>query len=378
MTIFKPFEGRTLEDFKAHHIKLKDFLLCHNCGWNAENQRRDTYVSTIKCTCSARRGVWFVGEKYVLKEREIIERGYESYMGPDVLIQKFLTENSTIPVIKDIRYWKDSNSHFFFMEKAPGTTLMSLWPTITEEQAKAYAIEVVEYLVQLRKFTSAKIEGPDGSRLRDKILGSEKKTHFVTDDVEEWWARVEPYLENRWDRKLDTVHWKEDLKSRYPVKGGPYVLTHGDLDATNIMVKDGHVTAIIDWEHGGYLPEWWEAVAIRRVEPGEWHYYLEAEMKKQLGPWPTTEVNFYREFNSGYNDDSRGPSIAEWKYFDRDFYMPCPNYANYMQEDEDGFQMTLIRRKNRKEREAKEDATLAAFKALSLKERENLIRKNDS
>ncbi|EDO02252.1 predicted protein [Sclerotinia sclerotiorum 1980 UF-70] len=127
MTIFKPFEGDTLEEFNAHHIEKKDFLLCHNCGWNAENQQCDSYKVIVR--------------------------------------------------------------------------------------------EVVEYLTQLRKFTSEKIEAPDGSPIRDRILNNEKRIEFVTDDAEKWWASVEPHLENKWDGKRVSGQWKESLKSRYPVKG---------------------------------------------------------------------------------------------------------------------------------------------------------------
>lgn len=34
--------------------------------------------------------------------------------------------------------------------------------------------------------------------------------------------------------------------------------THGDLRQQNIMVKDGNVTGILDWEFSGWYPEYWE------------------------------------------------------------------------------------------------------------------------
>ncbi|APA06687.1 hypothetical protein sscle_02g014570 [Sclerotinia sclerotiorum 1980 UF-70] len=376
MTIFKPFEGDTLEEFNAHHIEKKDFLLCHNCGWNAENQQCDSYVSTIKCTCNARRGIWSVGENYVLKEREIIEHGRNSHLGPEVSITKFLAENSTIPVAKYLHYWKDNTSHFFFMERVEGETLASAWRTLSLEQQKVIVREVVEYLTQLRKFTSEKIEAPDGSPIRDRILNNEKRIEFVTDDAEKWWASVEPHLENKWDGKRVSGQWKESLKSRYPVKG-PYVLTHGDLNATNIFVKDGHVIGIIDWEHGGYLPEWWEHVQTRRIELGDWGYLLQMEMNKEFGTFQT-ERNFYTEFKTGFSDRSKKKNIGENRYFDHYFYSKCLNYARYIEEDEDGFSKTVSHQKFLRERQAKEDATLAAFKTLSLKEREDLLGKKNS
>ncbi|RDX52571.1 kinase-like protein [Lentinus brumalis] len=34
--------------------------------------------------------------------------------------------------------------------------------------------------------------------------------------------------------------------------------THGDLHDGNILVKDGRLAGIIDWEHAGWYPEYWE------------------------------------------------------------------------------------------------------------------------
>ncbi|EZF43583.1 hypothetical protein H113_02868 [Trichophyton rubrum MR1459] len=38
--------------------------------------------------------------------------------------------------------------------------------------------------------------------------------------------------------------------------------THADLSPSNIMVKDGKITAIIDWEFAGWFPEYWEYTKI--------------------------------------------------------------------------------------------------------------------
>lgn len=46
--------------------------------------------------------------------------------------------------------------------------------------------------------------------------------------------------------------------------------THGDLLPHNIMVSDGHISGVIDWECAGWLPEHWEytsAVRFRRFDP---------------------------------------------------------------------------------------------------------------
>ncbi|KAI0073546.1 kinase-like protein [Panus rudis PR-1116 ss-1] len=40
--------------------------------------------------------------------------------------------------------------------------------------------------------------------------------------------------------------------------------THGDLMGHNIMVHDGHISGIIDWECAGWFPEYWEYVSMLR------------------------------------------------------------------------------------------------------------------
>lgn len=61
-----------------------------------------------------------------------------------------------------------------------------------------------------------------------------------------------------------------------------FVLTHGDLLPQNIIVRDGRITGIVDWEYSGFFPEYLEyALAVsRRHYIGEewWKEVLEEVM----------------------------------------------------------------------------------------------------
>lgn len=52
----------------------------------------------------------------------------------------------------------------------------------------------------------------------------------------------------------------ENLKQRLP-KFEPYVLSHCDLNLDNVMVQDGKVVGILDWEYAAYFPIWYEYVS---------------------------------------------------------------------------------------------------------------------
>lgn len=52
--------------------------------------------------------------------------------------------------------------------------------------------------------------------------------------------------------------------------------THADLHLRNIMVRDGSITGIIDWEFSGWYPEYWEfakALYVWRWQ-NDWVDYL--------------------------------------------------------------------------------------------------------
>lgn len=40
--------------------------------------------------------------------------------------------------------------------------------------------------------------------------------------------------------------------------GHKIVFTHADLNMRNLLVKDGRISGIVDWENAGWFPEYWE------------------------------------------------------------------------------------------------------------------------
>lgn len=47
--------------------------------------------------------------------------------------------------------------------------------------------------------------------------------------------------------------FQHNSEPAYPVCT-PYTFTHGDLNCQNIIVKDGELAGILDWESAGYFP----------------------------------------------------------------------------------------------------------------------------
>ncbi|KAF7902522.1 hypothetical protein EAF00_002425 [Botryotinia globosa] len=385
MTFYRPFEGTTKEELKLHRPKSPDFLLCHVCGLNSSLQEHNVYFSHVKVSMNSSRGMWSLGEKYFLKERAIHENGYPIKPHSDYAITKFLSENSNVPVPKHMCAWEDSTSYWQLMDRVPGITLRKAQHDFTLEQHRTIGTEIAEYLAEARKFTSTKPEAPDGKPLRDHTFGGEyPHADLMTADREEWWARTEPRISSRSNMTQEQIL---KFKESYPLKeGAKYVLSHGDLDPSNIMVKDGHVTAIIDWEHGGYRPEWWEwwswdrgsresTLNFIRDHPDEvrWPFVLTEQMIR-LGidvDMPPDALACREVYQQVVRDPPR-EEIPRYKCeeFDRYLYRKCTNYKRYLHDKglSAGY-LAELRKKEVKE-EAQKVAIMLAFDKLSSEEQD--------
>lgn len=324
-----------------------------------------------------------LGEKYFLKELPKHELGGPTTPNSDYAISKFLSENSNVPVAKDMRAWEDSTSYWRLMERVPGITLKEAWDDLTLEQHRTIGTEIAEYLAEARKFTSTKPEAPDGQPLRDQNFGAQYDyVDLMTTDREEWWARMEPRINRSKASQEKIMKFKES----YPLKeGAKYVLSHGDLNSSNIMVKDGHVTGIIDWEHGGYRPEWWEwnewkgsrepTLNFIRDHPDRvtWREVLTEQMiRLGIDVSMPPDVAACESMCSHGCREPPDEEVPEYEYekFDRYLYWKCTNYKRYM--DDEGLSANYLAKKHKKrvKEEAKKLAIMRAFDKLSSDEQD--------
>jgi predicted unusual protein kinase regulating ubiquinone biosynthesis (AarF/ABC1/UbiB family) len=67
--------------------------------------------------------------------------------------------------------------------------------------------------------------------------------------------------------------------------------THADLNPTNILVKDGKLAGLIDWQFSGWYPEYWEYTQLEfrteraKAEHAFWkavHLFDEEQYQQEL------------------------------------------------------------------------------------------------
>ena len=240
--------------------------LCWSCGWTVYHQLLSDYGSRLRIFHTRHAvGIWEVGSRWMIRDEP-----NDATLGNDFMTQEFLRNHKPsldIPLLKEMRLLSAPTDKvaITLMSRAPGVRLDTIWHTLTPEQRSGYVSQLGNAISVWRQFTSPVAQTVNGDVMGDIIIGfcrhrnpTCKKMGRTTD---EWFSNVEEELRFG----LSSIHKTKDplvieekfqeLKKNFP-KSEPYVLTHGDLNFSNIIVKDGKIEAIIDWEHAGYMP-WW-------------------------------------------------------------------------------------------------------------------------
>lgn len=261
---------------------------CSACSWTPAQQKTySRYSSNVKLFYVAGdRVVWSMGSRYILKDRGVDPCDF------DVRNIRFLQSATTIPMPTITDAWtEDDGRSMVLMERVEGTTLEKAWPNLSDSDKDRIAEQTAGYLRQLRDIQSDRLQGLEGSPLYEEFLfqGEFRQPHGPFGSDNELWKALDQALVSKGIADDERKRLRQEMPP-----ATPYTFTHGDLNFGNIMVKDGNVTGIIDWESSGYFPVWWEfagsAIAFT-AEDKAWKTLLRTKMEDH-----TAALEFFRGF----------------------------------------------------------------------------------
>jgi hypothetical protein len=302
--LFSP-EGATLSEDDQKHLKDAQVylrgtndLLCRACGWTAYNELTSSYLPRVRiCHTRDNSGLWNMGVDWMIWDRKT-----GTNVGNDYMTFRFLREQGTknIPLVKEMHQYGNAEDQFNFtvLSRAKGKMLGSVWKELSADEKNDYAQQMIVILREVRQFTSAAPKRVDGSPLWDNILGNcpvPTKCKNIEDPKEAWFDNMAEELRCGLSEVLETQDEDiievnlQQLKDNFP-EGGPYVLTHADLSFNNIIVNNGKIEAIIDWELAGYYPWWVERWASYQRSTHEDSDELFDIVWKELDPDHNREV----------------------------------------------------------------------------------------
>ncbi|KAL1857518.1 hypothetical protein Daus18300_010276 [Diaporthe australafricana] len=211
--------------------------------------------------------IYHCNTRYVIRHGNTITKlttyghGFGSNDIPnEALALRFIKAHTTIPVPEVI----SSDWDRVTMEYIEGQTLRQAWPVLTPSQRSEILTQLSNYIAQLRSLRGTYIGRMDGQGVVIPSIITRSGGPFQNS------SELHKWLANPLSRhQAQSMFWRQitaELDADYPI-----VFTHADIAARNIMIRDGRIVAILDWEFAGWLPEYWEYVfALRGLDNIDW------------------------------------------------------------------------------------------------------------
>lgn len=172
---------------------------------------------------------------------------------------EYVRINTSIPVPKIYLAFRHDKHSYIVMEFIDAETLDNVQFLLSQDQLYSVAAQLQDIIAQLRKLGGSNVamgSWPKGPFRNIFFRGSPPVEEFNTmDEFQAYWlGRI---------AEKGLVY-----ESKTAVPEQRFVLTHGDLASHNILVENGRIVAIVDWETFGWYPELWEYMTTYR---GAWH-----------------------------------------------------------------------------------------------------------
>ena len=214
--------------------------------------------------------------------------------------QKYVSEFTeiTVPVIhshglitlecsqncEDCEYYSTKHPSYWYclMTRLPGDTLANVMDTLSGEQKKQIYDDVRECRETLMSITHDKIAsivwdptctGDEYSWKVPTELVEESLDSFKGISTDKFFAlRIANVIKHLSHRpRKDMAHLTTSInvlkdtakQDKIMPQHHPIVLTHNDMAPRNIMVHDGLLSGIIDWEYAGFYPVYYEYYRLK-------------------------------------------------------------------------------------------------------------------
>ncbi|OAA68588.1 Protein kinase-like domain protein [Niveomyces insectorum RCEF 264] len=211
--------------------------------------------------------IYHCNNRYVVRHGDFVTKYTTSGDGMgarehpnEAVAMRFVQANTTIPVPAVIR----SDWDRITMEYVEGQTLRQAWAVLTPGERATIMDQLRGYVAQLQALAGTQLGRLDGQGVVLPSIIPRSGGPFSTMAAFHTWLVQPP-------KRLPTesMYWHQittQLGSSYPI-----VFTHGDIAARNIMVRDGRIVALLDWEFAGWYPAYWDYVfALRGLDNIDW------------------------------------------------------------------------------------------------------------
>lgn len=199
---------------------------------------------------------------------------------------KLVEQYTSIPAPRFVDVGKHGNETYLVMTRVQGQQLRHVYHLMSYAERSRLAEDLAGYVSQLRKIPNC-----TGYMIGD-TLGGPAIDHRIPNNGIGGPFNTEADFNNFLVSHINSTPARALGEENVP-KDHRSVFTHSDLHWSNILVDQGRLSGIIDWECAGFMPEYWEftkamykiflhkdkAVLVKRAFGNKYEKELKGEMK---------------------------------------------------------------------------------------------------
>ncbi|KAL4946372.1 hypothetical protein BDV06DRAFT_136956 [Aspergillus oleicola] len=212
----------------------------------------------------------------------------------ELAAMEYVAKHTSIPIPKVYNSFRHADRIYIEMEFVRGTDLQAAWlhGLLTPEQKQQLLTEISGYIDQMRSLKPPHPEAvgsasPVVGKCLDHRIGSWPFGPFQKHE------EFHSFLRRNLALEYSTASFGQEVTDCHS-RQYRSCFTHADICARNIIIENGKVAAIIDWETAGWYPEYWEYTKAHfvRLEMSDWYEGLESllhryddELKAERALW---------------------------------------------------------------------------------------------
>ena len=198
-----------------------------------------------------------------ISKHRIVKTGHRVHLTEGATME-YLARNTAIPVPKVHCSFLHKNRAYIVMERIHGDELAKAWKSLSEESLESVFVQLRGMVQELRSLEPSQgtgVESCVGGSLYDSRIACKNPRFGPFKTIQEFhfWLRRDLKPEDLKEREKDQDWY--DVLEMMNLQDGPWSdlsFSHCDLSPTNILIREGKVVGIIDWEFSGWYPSYWE------------------------------------------------------------------------------------------------------------------------
>ncbi|CAF9935994.1 hypothetical protein IMSHALPRED_010423 [Imshaugia aleurites] len=209
---------------------------------------------------------WIVGSAgnyrgvYITESNVLVKYGPHVFPSREAATMQYVRQKCPgipVPVVHDT-WTADDDIGYISMASMPGKDLEKVWPGMDSFEKETVMKDYKAVLQQLRSLDPLtvmliQIGAIDGGPAVDHRPSDRRSGGpLIHPESREYHSNF--YIETLKASMKDNHKWH---------------FTHGDMGPHNILVENGRISAVLDWELAGWYPEYWEYVKMIQYLPFE-------------------------------------------------------------------------------------------------------------